>query len=647
MIFINSILLLLLIAFATAAPPTAPYLGLEALQAIPDASQGRRHQGRVLHKTPDGKHLHLEYDVEHKENIILLDHVDGLNDVSCELNGVLTLSFNATPSIEVGVGSLISGGRHWLCSVDHNNVKHEELSSVILRKVVGMKKLTSNNQLILMTESAEYHEFYENAAIHFTTSAFPTNHFGVKEFEEPTQTNSNNYQSISKLKKRGLLHWIRRHWKKVQDLGRDVWHNVANIFKVAVAVFFDDFEVDKSWYQNILHVNYDPNTKRATKALTLADGHIVCDDCWAKLDLEIKFQLNVTNAHLTHFLVSATGIAQFNVDAHFAYDKEFARSHSYEWQRIKSRPIPFSIAGIPFVMQFEVPVELGYEVDIRVASRMQAKAGATGTVTYGVQYINGGLKPVAQGTWSKFGSLSKLAVQENGDAEVYVMPQVVLVVDKIGGPTAGLRAALTASADSSTPSCKSGIDAHVEFGLQVAVGAAVHIKVATVHLVDKTWGPKTLYSQQYPIRAGCVVFDGHGKFKLTSDLLIPGTSWATLSADQCGLIDGMTAQLQVLEGGEVNKEMTMALVVNGHAGAHNTSCTMQTTYAGRMASKNDATVTLYERHDADVTYEACAEYEKNLALPSSITVTLDGQLAMATLARLFGCQQVTLHKSTY
>jgi len=48
--------------------------------------------------------------------------------------------------------------------------------------------------------------------------------------------------------------------------------------------------------------------------------------------------------------------------AHFAYDKEFARSHSYEWQRIKSRPIPFSIAGIPFVMQFEVPVELGYEV---------------------------------------------------------------------------------------------------------------------------------------------------------------------------------------------------------------------------------------------------------------------------------------------
>jgi len=58
---------------------------------------------------------------------------------------------------------------------------------------------------------------------------------------------------------------------------------------------------------------------------------------------------------------------------------------------------------------------------------------------------------VAQGTWSKFGSLSKLAVQENGDAEVYVMPQVVLVVDKIGGPTAGLRAALTASADSSTP----------------------------------------------------------------------------------------------------------------------------------------------------------------------------------------------------
>ena len=60
MIFIISILLLLLIAFATAAPPTAPYLGLEALQAIPDASQGRRHQGRVLHKTPDGKHLHLE-----------------------------------------------------------------------------------------------------------------------------------------------------------------------------------------------------------------------------------------------------------------------------------------------------------------------------------------------------------------------------------------------------------------------------------------------------------------------------------------------------------------------------------------------------------------------------------------------------------
>ena len=53
----------------------------------------------------------------------------------------------------------------------------------------------------------------------------------------------------------------------------------------------------------------------------------------------------------------------------------------------------------------------------------------------------------------------------------------------------------------------------MEFGLQVAVGAAVHIKVATVHLVDKTWGPKTLYSQQYPIRAGCVVVSCQKKTK--------------------------------------------------------------------------------------------------------------------------------------
>jgi hypothetical protein len=142
------------------------------------------------------------------------------------------------------------------------------------------------------------------------------------------------------------------------------------------------------------------------------------------------------------------------------YDTSFARSHSYEWQRIKSQPIPFAIGGIPFVLQIEVPVELGYEVDIRVASRMYASAGARGSVTYGVRkflaivhstrsihslthiiqrldYVDGGLKPLAQGSWQKSGKLSKIAVQENGDAEVYILPQMVLLVDKIGGPTAG------------------------------------------------------------------------------------------------------------------------------------------------------------------------------------------------------------------
>ena len=97
-------------------------------------------------------------DVEHAENVWLLDHEPNLVRVTCEPQSIVVLEFQSPQTVpQIGEQHLLAGGRH-----------HCDSGVVLLRRVVAVKS-PGDKTLILLTKEAEYHEFF-NGDISFSTN---------------------------------------------------------------------------------------------------------------------------------------------------------------------------------------------------------------------------------------------------------------------------------------------------------------------------------------------------------------------------------------------------------------------------------------------------------------------------------------------
>lgn len=170
---------------------------------------------------------------------------------------------------------------------------------------------------------------------------------------------------------------------------------------------------------NLFAINYDPSTDRAKKVISFQNGNIQCTNCYGKLDLTLEFEMNITFAKLTHLAVNAVGSADFHLEAQFQYRGSYSKSDSFIWATLRSQPIPFSLGGIPLVLQLAAPIEAGYSLDVRTSSLLKARAAASGKIAYGVRYdpASRSLVPQSSHSYSMSGHLDQLSTTENGDVE--------------------------------------------------------------------------------------------------------------------------------------------------------------------------------------------------------------------------------------
>ena len=429
----------------------------------------------------------------------------------------------------------------------------------------------------------------------------------------------------------------------MKSLGSHIWSIIKDIYQVGKAILLDNLQVDHTFNVKQIGYNYDAATNKAVKSLSFENQHITCSNCYAFLNLGVEVHLNVTKQEINTLMVNVIGTANMSVSAAFQYSGDWSKSGTVTLANIKSKPIPFSVFGVPFFLELEAPIELGYDVDIRESTLLQAATTASGWLTYGVQYEKStGLVPMSAHGFESSGVTTQMSQTENADASIYLLPSVVALIDGVGGPSFALRAGISASADSAKRACSTvgaDIEAHTQFNLAALVGAKFDLELAGHTLIDKHYGPKPIYSLNRPLSSGCIAFDGHGHYRVVAGAsLLPGNAWALDSlAITCPHLKGRSLGSQVLDFDVLTGQLSLGMQFNGVL-PHG-ECTAQLVFAGKLDSAGRGTLALDSSHKAS--FESCASDLDRFQLPSSISVKADP----STLAidQVFGCANVVLN----
>jgi hypothetical protein len=264
--------------------------------------------------------------------------------------------------------------------------------------------------------------------------------------------------------KRSLLSWLKKEWHGVLSIGQRIWSTIKDIYNIGVMLLSSGISYQNSWTTNLLAINLNTTTGQALAPISFENGSIVCSNCWGRVDLTLQFSISVAQLKLQNFRINAIGAANFSVESTFRYNFQFSKTSSFIWARIKSKPILFSIGndfifccfcwnGILVARRHSVCAatrcadrstfsrakvrsigcscgfccffvwlsKVGYSVDVRVASRLLARAFAHGALSYGVEYAAGDLRPLSSHLWESHGSLDQLAAGEDSDVSVYLM----------------------------------------------------------------------------------------------------------------------------------------------------------------------------------------------------------------------------------
>ena len=165
------------------------------------------------------------------------------------------------------------------------------------------------------------------------------------------------------------------------------------------------------------------------------------------------------------------------------------------------------IFGIPFSIDFSVPIRAGYDLTANAEAQMEVTANGRGTIDYGVRYTSeAGMQWISNYTFDHSGGIQSMGYDIDATLQLYLMPSIAMSVDHIGGPTLGFKPFLEfgASAKSqSTCIAHGGFTASLNWGLQVSIGAKFHVDLPMVHW-QKTFNNTGIYSIKRPIITGCV-----------------------------------------------------------------------------------------------------------------------------------------------
>lgn len=302
-----------------------------------------------------------------------------------------------------------------------------------------------------------------------------------------------------------------------------------------------DYSFNKDWKVTVWKWNLDEHD-HVVKNISI-DGVIDCTACAAKATMEITFELTITLRSLKSLAIAVEGDLIAQVGADYGFSKAYEKEAEKLVTTIKLPNIEFTIGPVPFVINTEIPILIGYDVTAQAKARVAAIARAGGSFKFGIQYDpKSGFNWIHIPKFTHSGSLDVL-----GDASVgvivYVLPTVQVEIDYIGGPNLGIKPYVEAVAsfnplDTKDPCHGLRGKVGVNLGLQVSLGARIDIEILGHSLLKKEVKPATLVSLKYPIYSACIKFNllpldskaSNDKF-LTMPFRQQGQTWEQVFAD--------------------------------------------------------------------------------------------------------------------
>ena len=237
------------------------------------------------------------------------------------------------------------------------------------------------------------------------------------------------------------------------------------------------------------------------------DYEVTCDNCYATADLQIDFEMHINDWSLNELKITGTADSEFNIEADASFSYQGQRANKVRAAFIQMTPFTFWVASVPFYVNSTVPVDVGYDLAVNAEGNVGVKANAKGHVTYGIHYVNNRLNFISDHDFDHSGGLTSLSLKMSLALQIYILPTLVVQIDHIGGPNAGLKPFLEFQADyDSSSMCGSygGFQATTNWGLQASVGAHIDIEVGGRSLLGpKTWS-KSIFSIKKPLLTACL-----------------------------------------------------------------------------------------------------------------------------------------------
>ena len=138
--------------------------------------------------------------------------------------------------------------------------------------------------------------------------------------------------------------------------------------------------------------------------------------------------------------IVGTAKSEFNVEAHASFDYSGQWTNKTRAALIHMPSFQFWIGVVPIKVDSTVPVDVGYELDVHAAGLVEVKANANGQMQYGIHYTAAnGLGFISDHSFEHSGGLSQISLKMGMSLQVYIRPTLVVQIDFIGGPNAGLK----------------------------------------------------------------------------------------------------------------------------------------------------------------------------------------------------------------
>ena len=348
-------------------------------------------------------------------------------------------------------GDLVSASRGWAC-------KNTDGKVVTLMRRISGNVVLDGSTIIMETTEASYTDFFKHLTVDFHTSAYPEDHFQEVPVENRTEAEEGviNMEPIHPANQRRKLWSV---WGGIKHLYHSVAdssfvRHVKSTFKAAVTVgkMVVGSPVNCVVSKTLAGFSWNYKGGHARKKNLIVDkSHpdLKCSNCYAHAGLKAVVSLSVASHSLKHVKVYAHADAVLHTEGTFSasYTKTIKGTPKHI-TTIKAPSIDFMIGPIPVSIDVTVPISMGYVATFQAKASAKAHAHAQGKAVFGMQkYGHSKMRPIKEQSFNWDGGIEELKGSFSASLNLYLLPVVEIIVEKIGGPTVALQPSLTLTVD--------------------------------------------------------------------------------------------------------------------------------------------------------------------------------------------------------